>query len=256
MREDVHDVLALRAPDPRGLSRMISWSLTVHLAAVILFALAPKLGWIRSKPPEKVMVITLGGSVGPRESGSTTIGGRPVDQVAPEPKRPEVAKPVATKPDTMVVPSKPAPPPKTPPKTEQAKAPSLVTQPLLTGRQVTPGNSRAETGVRGIGTGLQIGGGGLGGETTLSEFCCMAYLREVQRRIEAKWDPQQAERGLVIVQFTIQRNGQVTDLAVVRGGSFLLERASRVPFMGLQLPALPPEYAPPTITLRLTFEYR
>lgn len=256
MKEAVDDVIALRAHDPRGLTRMVSVSLAVHAAAVVLVALAPYFGWMRTRPPERVLVISLGGSVGPKDAGPTTIGGRPVEQVAPEPRRPEAVKPAASKSDVMQVPAKASPAPKAPPK--EAKAPpSPAPQPPTTGRQITPGNARAETGVRGMGTGLELGGGGVGGATLLSDFCCPEYLQEIVRRIRARWEERQEERGTVVVQFTIQRSGDVTDLAVVQPGrSFLLERASRVPFIGLRLPPLPPEYTPSTITLRLTFEYK
>jgi TonB family protein len=258
MREAVDEVIALRAHDPRGFSRMVSVSMAIHVTAVTLLFLAPRLGWIEQKQPERVLVISLG-SAGPREAGPTTIGGRPIDQVAPEPKRPQVVQPAAAKPDVMQVPTKAVPPKatKAPPPKEQPKAPSTVTQPPTTGRQVTPGNSRAETGVRGIGTGLTIGGGGAGTDQLLSDFCCPGYLRDVENRIKARWNPAAPERGMVTVRFTVQRNGEVTGLTVVNGGrSYLLERASLDPFRGLQLPPLPPEYTPATLILQLPFEYK
>lgn len=262
MREAIDDLLALRAPDPRGLSRTITWSLAVHITAVTLLILAPRLGWIETKPPQKIMVINLGGAPGAK-AGPTTIGGRPVDQAVPEPKRPTPIPPAATKPNVMTVPEKAAPPPKKatpPPPKAQPKATAPVTRPLTTGRQVSPGNSRAETGVTGIGTGLQIGGGsGFTSTSALTDFCCMAYLNdEVVERLRAKWDPNQPARGNVVVQFTIQRNGDVTDLSVVEHSDFLLDQASIRPFVMLQrkLPPLPAEYTPVSITLRLTFEYK
>jgi len=259
MREAVSDVIALRAHDPRGLTRFVSWSVAIHASAVVLLAIAPWLGWVKTRTPDKVMVISLGGSVGPKESGPTTIGGRPVDQVAPEPKRPEPIKPIATKPDVMTVPTKVVPPKKTPPppKQEPAKAPSPTPPTVATGRQTTPGNSRVETGVRGMGTGLQIGGGGIGGVQTFSDFCCMAYLNEVVERIRNNhWDEHPPERGSVVVRFTIQRSGEVTGTEVIGPSTFLLKRASLVPFINLKLNPLPQEYKEPSITLRLTFEYK
>jgi outer membrane biosynthesis protein TonB len=258
MRAAADELLAIRAHDPRGLSRMITWSLTVHVIAVALVALAPRLGWIKNKPPQRVLVINLGGAPGAK-AGPTTIGGRPVDRVAPEPKRPRPIEPAAAKPDVMKVPEKAAPPKKAPPPPkEQAKAPSPVTKPPTTGRQVAEGNSRAETGVTGFGTGLQIGAGGLGGVTSLTDFCCMAYLSDITGRIQEKWDAHQPTRGRVIVQFTIQRNGTVTDIDIVQHGEFLLDQASLRPFVNLQrrLPPLPPEYTLALLTLRLTFDYQ
>jgi len=258
VREAIDEVIALRAYDPAGLSRALTWSYALHVVLIVAFIVFPRQWLTRTKPPEKVMIISLGGLTGPRESGPTTIGGKPVDQVVPTPKRPEPIKPVATKPDTMVIPTKAAPPKKAPPKVEE-KAKAVAPAPVPTrntGPQVTPGNSRVETGVRGVGTGLQIGGGGMGGATTLSDFCCPMYLREVESRIRNKWDEHQSERGLVKVQFTIQRDGRVTDFSIVQHGTFLLDRASSVPFTGLMLPPLPAEFQDPSLTLRLTFEYK
>ena len=59
MREAVSDVIALRAHDARGLSRMISWSLAVHVGVLAAVAIAPR-GWLeRQKPTEHVMVPRL-----------------------------------------------------------------------------------------------------------------------------------------------------------------------------------------------------
>ncbi len=255
MKITVDDLLGVRAHDPRGLNRMISWSLAVHVTAVVLLLLAPKLGWIKSKPPVKIITINLGGVVDAKP-GPTTLGGRPVDQAVPEPKRPEIIQPAIAKPDVMTVPTKAAPPPtKAPPKQEQPKAPSPAIVPPTKGRQVTPGNTRAETGVSGRGTGLQVGAGA-GDLTSLDDFCCKAYLDDIQRRILGRWDPRQPERGTIAMRFTIQRNGLVNDVQVDKGGSFLLEMASTRPLQGLQLPPLPSEYTPSTLTIRFTFEYK
>jgi outer membrane biosynthesis protein TonB len=207
------------------------------------------------------MEISLGSS-GPKASGMTTIGGRPVEQAAPEPKRPEPIKPALAKPDVMTVPTKAVPPKpaKTPPPPkkviEQAQAPTPLPQPPTTGPKVTPGNSRAETGVAGLGTGLQIGGGGTGSSSLLSDFCCNAYLQEIVKRIKNNWQEQQPERGSVIMKFTVQRNGTVTDVSVEQPGSFLLNMASQRPFTNLRVPPLPDEYKESTLIIHLTFVYK
>jgi protein TonB len=261
MKEAIDDLLAVRAHDPRGLSRMISWSLAIHAVGLMLLGLAPRLGWMEREPPRNVMIINLGGAVGAK-AGPTTIGGRPVDEVEPEPARPKAVPPATQRPDVMTIPEKATPPPKKapppPPPKAQPKAPARVTQPPSKGRQVTPGNTRAETGVQGIGTGLQIGGGGAGGQSTaLDDFCCRAYLVDVTNRIEANWDPNQPQRGIVKVQFTIGRSGQVSDISVQQGANqFLLAQASRRAFVSLQLPPLPAEYTESSLTLLLTFEYK
>ena len=46
---------------------MVSVSLAIHLTAVTLFLVAPRLGWIEKRVPEKILVISLN-SAGPRET--------------------------------------------------------------------------------------------------------------------------------------------------------------------------------------------
>src|SRR6476660_8500600 len=98
MREAVSAVLDVRAPQPGGLSKLISWSFAIHLTvagAVLLWQ-----AWLsRSAEDDKVMTISLAGSPGPATGGATPLGGKQVDQVAPEPKRVEPA-PVVEPPKT------------------------------------------------------------------------------------------------------------------------------------------------------------
>ncbi len=186
----------------------------------------------------------------------TAIGGRPVEQVAPPPKRPEPVKPAAAKSDVMTVPDKPAKPQPKPPPPPVAKPVSRVAQPPTTGSRITQGNSRAETGAIGIGTGLTVGGGGTGGELTSSNFCCPGYLQEMVTTIKSRWQQQQPERGSVVMKFTIQRDGRVSDVSVEQGATFLLNNASTRPLVGLQLGPLPAAITESTLTIHLTFVYQ
>jgi outer membrane biosynthesis protein TonB len=254
MKVTVDDLLGIR--DPRGLNRMVSWSLAIHVAAVTLLILAPRLGWVKPKPPERNMVINIGG-VPEAKPGPTTLGGRPIEETTPEPKRPEVVRPVETKADVIPLPTK-APPPKAtkapPPKATPAKTSTPTPQAPPKGRKAE-GNTRAATAVTGTGTGLDIGGG-QGNITSLDDFCCKGYLADVENRIKSRTSFNQQERGVIKIKFTVHRNGQVTDTIVDQDGPFLLRMASLRPFAGLQLPPLPAEYTQPTLTLRLTFEYK
>ena len=86
MREAVDEVIALRAQDPDGLRRMITWSFAVHVGVLVLIAVLPRLGLFQPKPPAPVMMISLA-DARPRSTGMTPVAARPVEEVAPEPKR-------------------------------------------------------------------------------------------------------------------------------------------------------------------------
>jgi hypothetical protein len=257
MQEEVSDLIAARKPDTHGLSRAVTWSLAVHLIVIATAVLVPRDWLVKAKPPVKTITISLGGSVGPQTSGMTAAGARPVQQVAPEPKRPEPIRPAAAKPDLMTIPEKPVklrPKPEPPP---PPAPPAPVTQPPTTGRQIMPGTSRAETGARGESSGLTLGGGGTGGPLELANFCCPAYLADMVSAIKSHgWKEQQPVRGSVIMKFTIHRDGRVTDVTVEQGTEYLLNRASTIPLTGLQLKPLPAEFTEPSLTIHLTFIYQ
>src|SRR5687767_9838997 len=67
-----------------GFARMLTISLGVHIAALAAIAVAPT-GWggTARQPQSTPMVISLGGTPGPRSGGMTMIGGRPVQAVTP-----------------------------------------------------------------------------------------------------------------------------------------------------------------------------
>jgi outer membrane biosynthesis protein TonB len=257
VREAVDDVIALRAQDPLGLRRMISWSFGVHIAALALLLVLPRT--FRPAPRPPVMTISLGGTPGPRSSGMTPVSARPVEQVAPEPKRPTPIPVAAPKPDVMTVPVKPPTKPKPEVKTTPTQLPSPVVPKPTTGREIQQGTSAVETGARGIGAGLTVGGGGGGAQLKVdSDFCCPAYLQDVVTRISSVWRSAQPEHGTTIMVFTIQRDGRITDIAQERSsGSSLLDRLSKATLLdaALRLPPLPAEYGPDHLTIHLSFPY-
>ena len=262
MREAVTEVIAIRAQDPEGLRRMITWSLAIHLGVFVIVAVVPRSWLFRPKAQQPVMVISLGGTPGPRSTGMTPVSARPVEEVAPEPKRPTPVPVAAPKPDVMTVPTKPAvkpPKPETKPSNTPLPSPA-VTKPPTTGRQVQSGTSPVETGARGIGAGLTVGGGGDGAQLRVdSDFCCPAYLQDVVTRISAVWRSVQPEHGTTILKFTIQRDGKITDIEPdTSSGSSLLDRLSRATLMdpALRLPPLPAEYTNDHLTIHLSFPYR
>lgn len=262
MREVVDDVIALRSPDPDGLRKMITWSFGVHITVLVLFAVVPRDWFFRPAPKPNVMTISLGGTLGPRSTGMTPISARPVEQVAPEPKRPTPVAPATPKPDVMTVPEKPpVKPPKPEVKTTTTPLPTpAVPRPPTTGRAVQQGTSVAETFSKSTGAGLTVGGGGGGAQLRVdTDFCCQAYLVDVVNRISTVWRSVQPEHGTTVMTFTIMRDGSITGIVVqASSGSSLLDRLSKATLMdgALHLQPLPAEYGPDHLTIHLSFPYQ
>ncbi len=248
------------APDPaesRGLNRAILWSVGVHVTIAAVVLLVPRAWWAtaRQKPP--VMTISLGGTPGPRSTGTTSIGGRTIERAAPPPKRPEPIRPAPKEepaPAAVKAVSRPEPKPaKAPPKRE---APT-PTRPPVTGPQVQAGSTAVETGAHGQGAGLTFGGGGQGGETDLASFCCPQYLQLLLSIIDGNWNKDQPTyRGTTVLKFVIQRDGRITNVSVKQSSGYgVLDRAARAALDQSGLPPLPPDYTNPTLTIDLTFPY-
>lgn len=247
---------APRPLDARRANRAISWSIAIHVAAVLAAFVLPR-SWFARKAAPPVMTITLGGAPGPRTTGTTSIGGRTIEQAVPTPKRPE---PVPPTPKAAPVPM----PALTPPRMvdeRTARTPKPPPMPAvrapITGPQVTTGSSPVDTGARGQGTGLTSSGRGLGGEVDLpSDFCCPEYLTEVLSTIDGVWKKNQEEVGTTVLKFTLHRDGRVTDIIVERPSGYgVLDRASRAALDDARLPRLPPAYTRDTLTIHLTFPY-
>jgi TonB family protein len=260
---DVTDVLRDRRGEPDGLQKMLVASVAAHLLVAAVAIVAPG-RWLggSSEAPRTVMTISLsGGGPGPQNGGMTTIGGRPVQEQTPPaetPKR-EAVRPPAAKAPEMTMPL-PAARLKTSPKPDVKQAPADARGRTPTrGEKTSPGNSIAETGVRGLGFGLSTGGGpGTGSSLDITgDFCCPGYIATMVDRIRGAWNQNQGASGQLIVKFTIQRNGALTDYVVERpSGSTPLDLAAlRAVAMTKMLPPLPDEFPNPTLTVHLNFKY-
>lgn len=243
--------------DSRRLTRAVQWSVAIHVAAVVILLVVPRDWWSKEPERKNVMTISLGGSPGPRSTGTTSIGGRAIEEVAPPPKRPEPIRPTTPeKPPAPVSVAKPAPRPTTRPIETPTPPPVTATRPPVTGPQVSAGNTAVETGARGQGAGLSFGGGGSGGETDLSNFCCQEYLQLMLGAIESRWNRSQEERGRTVMKFTVNRNGSIDNVTTETSSGYgVLDRASRAALLDVRLPPLPAEYTNPTLTVHLTFPY-
>jgi TonB family protein len=261
---DVTDVLRDRRGEPDGLQKMLVASVAAHVTIAALVMVAPHWGGAATEPPRTIMTISIaGGGDGPVSGGMTTIGGRPIQEQTPpaEPQKREAVRPPAVKEPEMTIPLRAAKPAKPVAKTEVKQAPTEARGRTPTrGAQVTPGNSIAETGVRGQGFGLSTGGGpGTGSSLDIvGDFCCPGYIAIMVQRIRSTWQPNQGSRGQTLVKFTIQRDGQLVDSIVEKpSGSTPLDLAAlRAVLVTKTLPPLPNEYSNPTLTVHLNFEYK
>jgi TonB family protein len=259
---DVTDVLRDRRQEPAGLSRMAAISLAVHSAIAVFLLLGPA-HWFRAPAEEKktVMTISLGGAgEGTRSGGLTAIGGRPVQTTEPAAVREAVRPPAAAAPEMVVAkptakPAQTAKPAPVPPQT----TPDARGKQLTRGEEIRPGNALAETGARGQGFGLSTGGGaGSGSTLDVADFCCPDYLVLMMDKIKSNWNQQVELPGTVLIKFTIQRDGRLTETTVERssGALSLDQNAQRAVMVTRQLTALPAAFPNPTLTVHLNFQYQ
>jgi len=253
MHEDVDDVIARRRVDPAGLNRALSASMAIHFGIVLALLVIPKDFWAREQSKLPIMTISLSGSGGERSGGMVSAGARPVEQVAPPPKRSEPIPP-ATPPKASSVNLSAKAPVKTPVPTS---TPSPATRTPTTGAQTRPGTAAAETGAVSQNTGLTFGGKAAG-DTAVSletNFCCPDYIQELIRRIGVNWPRQQPEVGTVIVVFEVLKDGTFTPPKIETSGGVILDAASLKTFQLLHLQPLPKEYPGERLKIHLTFPY-
>jgi TonB family protein len=258
---DVSDILRDRMREPVGLQRMTAISLVMHAALVATVIFMP--GGLLShavQPPQTVMTISLGGSgEGARSSGMTSIGGRPVQTAEPAEKR-EALRPPAAKAPEMTIPKPNARPTKATPPPTVAQAPDEARgKTLARGKEVVAGSAVADTGVRGQGFGLSTGGGaGSGSYLDVGNFCCPEYLTTMIERIRANWIHQSGIPGTVVVKFTINRDGSISDIVSEKssGTATLDLSAQRAVVMTKTLPPLPAQFTNPSLTVHLNFQFQ
>ncbi len=248
-------VMSMRA-GPAGLNRMVSVSLALHLLFVAALFLVPR-DWLgRPRATPVVMTLNLSGSLGEKTGGMNPAPARPIEEVAPQPKRPEPIRPAAPKPNAMTVPTKD---PKTPPPKTTAKPPSPIARPPTKGLEVRQGTSAAETGSTVQGTGLSMGGGvGASGSFIEAEdFCCMEWAKDMIRQIQNRWRMNQSDRGETILKFTVLRDGSIVEVSVEKpSGSGILDRTSIDALPAKLAQPLPKQYPEERLVIHLKFPYQ
>ena len=260
---DVTDVLRDRRSEPDGLGSMAAVSLALH-AGILAFLIFGPMNWLSSpaEPPKSVMTISLAGAgEGVRSGGLTAIGGRPVQTTEPAPVREAIRPPAATVPE-MVTPKATA---KDREADEGARRPHRRRRRARraaglrrAARKCVPGNALADTGARGQGFGLSTGGGaGSGSRLDVANFCCPEYIVLMVDKIRSNWNQRVEVPGAIVVKFTIQRDGRLTETVVEQSSGTLSldQNAQRAVMVTRQLTPLPAAFPNPTLTVFLNFEY-
>jgi periplasmic protein TonB len=252
--ESVTDIIASRAHEPDGLGRMLPWSIGAHLAVAVALLLWPDRSV--SEPPKQIMTISLGGAPGPKTGGLTQAGAQAVQ--APPPPEPvkQVEAPPAPKAPPMTLPD-PKVRPRQAPKPTQAPPDASAKTPN-TGAEPKTGAARGDTRVRGTGFGLSSSGGS-GGPVQLDviDFCCPEYIDQMRLAIMRGWDPNQGVVGSTTMKFTITRSGGIQSSQVELPSGFVaLDNAAVRALQLARLPPLPAEFANPTLTVHLRFDYQ
>jgi TonB family protein len=260
---EVTDVLRERMQEPGGLTGTAVLSLLVHAGLVAGLVFGP-MRWVSHSIDEHraVMTISLAGSgTGPENGGLTSIGARAVQTTEPAMK-PEALRAPAAKTPEMTVPIDKTPKAvKAAPKATEtiAKLPDARGTTLARGEEISNGPAVAVTGARGQGFGgLSTGGGkGLQAALDVGDFCCPEYVELMNERIRTNWNRQAEVPGAVLVKFTIQRDGRLTETSIERtsGYAALDNAARRAIEVTRQITPLPSLYPNPALTIHLTFQY-
>jgi TonB family protein len=258
MQEAVSAILLGRSREPVGLNRMVTVSLAVHGAVIVLLLVLPREWFVHNVAPEEsAMTISIQGVQGPDTGGLTAIAARRVQAEAAPNEKPVITPP-APKTPAMTVPDPTVKPtPVTKPIDKPADK-SALRKPS-TGAQVHAGDARAET--RGAEVpfgGLASSSGGMGGVRTEGDFCCPEYIETMKRLIYANWDQRQGALGQTEVKFTIRRDGMIANVAVEKtSNNPLLDLESRRAVAITQsLPPLPDRFTRASLTVYLIFEYK
>ncbi len=259
MEAVVSDILQSRKREPGGLKKTAAISLAAHAAAIAVMLTVPSVMPRAAHPPRVIMNVSLGGSPGPSTGGMQMIGGRPIQAAQPS-TDPQIAKPIqpslAATPPKMVLPD-PKQKPRTPPKLTAASQDPKGTA-VGKGFETQAGTAKVETGAKGQGFGLSSGGmGGQGGVKVPDGFCCMEYISDMVERIKRNWNENQSAAGTVVMRYTIQRNGQITDIEVgTSSGRPVLDLAAQRALINTRtLAPLPAAYSSQRLPIELEFVY-
>jgi len=257
MEAVVSDILQSRKHEPGGLKKTAIISLAAHAVVFATIALLPSIAPTAARP-RVVMTINMGGAPGPQTGGMQMIGGRPIQAAQPstDPQLTKSVVPPTATPPKMALPD-PKQKPRTPPKPTAASKDPKGTA-AGRGFETQQGTAKADTGAKGQGFGLSTGGvGGDGGVRLGVDFPYLEYVADMKNRIIKNWNQNQKTAGVVIMMYTIQRNGLITDIEVeVSSGNPVLDLAAQRALINTRTFApLPSGFTGKQLPVHLTFEY-
>jgi TonB family protein len=92
----------------------------------------------------------------------------------------------------------------------------------------------------------------------VADFCCPQYLAVMIERIRSSWTAQAEVAGSVVIRFTIERDGRITQTSVEKTSGYeTLDIAARTAVaITRQLSPLPQEFPNPSLTMHMTFQYQ
>ncbi|RPI49341.1 MAG: TonB family protein [Acidobacteria bacterium] len=258
MEAVVSDILQSRKHEPGGLKKTAVVSFAAHAAALAVLAFLPGVLPQAAEKPRVVMSISLGGAPGPNTGGMQMIGGRNIEAAKPA-ETPSVAPriiPPSVTPPKMALPD-PRQKPRTPPKSSVTSNDPRGTE-RGRGFETQLGTARVETGAKGQGFGLSSGGGGgTGGYLDVQNFCCPEYIADMINRVRRNWNQNQQATGVVLMKFTILRNGQITGIEVEKPSGYapLDIESQRALVNTSMLAPLPAAFPESQLPVHLSFEY-
>ncbi|RPI51366.1 MAG: TonB C-terminal domain-containing protein, partial [Acidobacteria bacterium] len=87
--------------------------------------------------------------------------------------------------------------------------------------------------------------------------CCPEYIADMINRVRRNWNQNQQASGVVMMKFTIQRNGQITGIEVEKpsGYSPLDIESQRALVNTRTLAPLPAAFPESQLPVHLSFEY-
>jgi len=239
-----------REQDP--FRQMLWWSAAFHVVVLAAFAITARLGPKPSVLPQGIAWV-VPGVPGPTQG----MGGSPAPappQPEPEPEEepkqePRVVRPTREQREEMPMPDAP---------TTTRKRPEPKPDSGLKGRDSA---SAASAQLKSTGPPSQTPGLGLGGAAGSAfdqEFEYAYYVQQMLARISANWQRVPVRgQAVVIVRFTILKNGSVQDVEVEEssGLSMLDRAASRAVFLADPMPPLPDTYPRDRVGVHLRFQY-